>query len=392
MSIHYLDHVAPELVSPVTGPEIYEAIPPITDFDRMADPSCYVGLPDDWVVGVADIVGSTEEVEKGRYKAVNLVGAAVISSQLNAARMQALPYVFGGDGAQFAVWPGQRPAAEAALDAVRRWALQEYGLKLRVATATVADVRAAGHDVRVARYAPAPDVDYASFSGGGLTWLENRMKAGEVSLPEGDVSVQPDLNGLSCRWANIEAERGAILSLIMMPEDGVGETAFARIAQEVIAAAQDGRPVPAQGPEAVFPPPGLDLEARIEPTGFRWWRKLSLLASSAMIWGLFRSGMKLGRFDPKVYRADVARNADYRKFDDGLKMTLDCDAQTEKRIEEILRSAQERGLIRYGLHRQKAAMMTCVVPSPAERSHMHFVDGASGGYALAARNLRAQAA
>ncbi|MEC8195539.1 MAG: DUF3095 family protein, partial [Pseudomonadota bacterium] len=61
-------------------------------------------------------------------------------------------------------------------------------------------------------------------------------------------------------------------------------------------------------------------------------------------------------------------------------------------IEAILQKAYAGGVIRYGVHVQDAAMMTCIVPSPVERSHKHFVDGASGGYALAARNMRAQAA
>jgi len=32
--------------------------------------------------------------------------------------------------------------------------------------------------------------------------------------------------------------------------------------------------------------------------------------------------------------------------------------------------------------------MTCIVPSIADSSHVHFVDGASGGYALAAKRLK----
>ena len=35
--------------------------------------------------------------------------------------------------------------------------------------------------------------------------------------------------------------------------------------------------------------------------------------------------------------------------------------------------------------------MTCIVPSIAESNHVHFVDGAAGGYALAARRLKTRA-
>jgi hypothetical protein len=42
----------------------------------------------------------------------------------------------------------------------------------------------------------------------------------------------------------------------------------------------------------------------------------------------------------------------------------------------------------YGLHRQDAAVMTCFAPSPADNNHIHFIDGARGGYARAATSLK----
>ena len=45
--------------------------------------------------------------------------------------------------------------------------------------------------------------------------------------------------------------------------------------------------------------------------------------------------------------------------------------------------------MRYGLHRQDAAMMTCFTPSALRSDHVHFIDGARGGYASAATALKA---
>jgi hypothetical protein len=47
--------------------------------------------------------------------------------------------------------------------------------------------------------------------------------------------------------------------------------------------------------------------------------------------------------------------------------------------------------VRYGLHRQDAAMMTCFTPSALRSDHVHFIDGARGGYASAATALKAMA-
>ena len=369
--------------------DFYRNLPSETDFDRLSDPVHYVPLPDDWVVGVADIVGSTAEIARGRYKVVNMVGAAVISAQMNAAGMRPLPYVFGGDGAGFAVWPAQRAAAERALDAVRRWALREFGMELRAAMVSVAEIRAAGRDVRVARHSPAEKVDYAMFSGGGVAWAEAQMKGGVLALPERGDPGEPDLTGLSCRWSNLRARNGEILSLVMKPRQGVSESAFAQVAHKVINAAgaahQNGHPVPRNGPGMRFPPPGISLEAQAHHgTWPVWAMKLILLGQNLAIWIMFVTNLRLGRFVPSAYRANVSGHADFRKFDDGLKMTLDCDPASRSRIEAVLERAADDGLIRYGLHAQEEALMTCLVPSAVESEHMHFVDGAAGGYARAA--------
>jgi hypothetical protein len=73
-----------------------------------------------------------------------------------------------------------------------------------------------------------------------------------------------------------------------------------------------------------------------------------------------------------------------------LKMTVDVDEPHRLRIEALLADAEEKGVCRYGLHRQESALMTCFVLSPMTRDHMHFIDGAGGGYAIAASRLSAK--
>ena len=72
-------------------------------------------------------------------------------------------------------------------------------------------------------------------------------------------------------------------------------------------------------------------------------------------------------------------------------MTLDCTAgagrPNSRRCSNATRSAN--GIARFGLHRQAAALMTCFVPS-ATHDHIHFVDGAMGGYAMAAQALKTE--
>ena len=55
----------------------------------------------------------------------------------------------------------------------------------------------------------------------------------------------------------------------------------------------------------------------------------------------------------------------------------------------MLAEAERAGIARCGTHRQTSALMTCFVPSATRSDHVHFVDGAKGGYATAARTLKA---
>src|SRR5690606_16423858 len=142
-----------------------------------------------------------------------------------------------------------------------------------------------------------------------------------------------------------------------------------------------------------WPPRGFDLEARSSRDGQPLWRrKLGLGLHTFLAWLVFRSGRPVGGFDPKRYWRELVENADFRKYDDGLRMTLDCTPELADRIESRLRTAEAAGVARHGVHRQGAALITCLVPSPLRADHVHFVDGAGGGYAAAARALKARAA
>ena len=113
-----------------------------------------------------------------------------------------------------------------------------------------------------------------------------------------------------------------------------------------------------------------------------------MLIGTLIAYIVMKLGIRVGTFDPARYRREVVENSDFRKFDDSLRMTLDCTPGLADRIEGRLSAARSANIVRFGLHRQPAAIMTCIVPSISESNHVHFVDGAAGGYALAAKQLK----
>jgi len=371
----------------------YATLPVQHGFRTLMDPAQYTPLPADWTVGMADIVQSTKAIAEKRYKAVNMAGAAVIAALTNALAGREFPFVFGGDGASFAVAPGEVETARSALAATAAWANSELGLTLRVALIPIAAIRAEGNDVRLARYAPSPNLSYAMFSGGGLAWADGAIKRGDFAVapaPAGGPESWPDLTGLSCRFQEIHARPGLVLSLIVLPLPGADPAAFRALTEEIVtlieASPDAGRPVPAQGPGLGWPPLGVELETHTAP-GNPLQRRIAVLAKTLIVYLIFRANRPIGSFVPARYMRQLVENSDYRKYDDGLRMILDCTPELADTLERKLAAAS--GVARYGLFRQDAAMMTCFTPSPLRADHVHFVDGARGGYAAAASALKA---
>jgi hypothetical protein len=380
-----------------TGPDtFYSSIPVFRGFASLMDPALYSALPDDWSIGVADIVESTRAIADARYKAVNMAGASVIAAVANALEGREFPFVFGGDGASFAVSPEDLARTREAMAATAIWVEESLDLVMRVALVPVSAVRAQGLDVRVARFGPSANLSYAMFSGGGLGWAETAMKRGEFAVPKAAPGTQPDLTGLSCRFEEIPSARGLILSVLVVPARAADPQAFRRVIEDIIALVERspdaGRPVPPEGPPLTWPPAGVEYETRAARGGSLFRRRAFVLANTLFVYVIMRFGISVGGFVPKTYVQQVVENSDFRKYDDGLRMILDCTPELESALTKVLAAAATAGIVRYGLHRQDAAMMTCFTPSALRSDHVHFIDGARGGYASAATALKAMAA
>jgi len=325
-----------------------------SEFSLVLDPNAYEPLPDDWLVGITDVVDSTGAIRSGRYEDVNYTGASAIAAIGNAWGNFDFPFVFRGDGAAFALPPEGEMMATAALRQIAAFVKDRFRLNLRVGLLSVREIRANGQDVTIARYAASKDATYAMFAGGGLKWAEQQLKRGRYQLEPDKDGTKPDLTGLACEWRPFPSRRGQILSLLVEPTDDVAPARFAALARDVIAvfdeAARQSHPLPAEM--------GVPKDERVYIAPERW----------------------LG----------VAANSDFRKYDDGLRLTVDAAVGQIDRVEAILLAARARGEVKFGLHRQSHALMTCLVPSARPDAHLHFLDGMDGGYARAAEMMESR--
>jgi hypothetical protein len=326
-----------------------------SEFSLVLDPAIYEPLPDDWLIGITDVVNSTSAIKSGRYEDVNYAGASVIAALGNAWGAFDFPFVFRGDGAAFALPPHGIMTATSVLRQVAAFARTSLDLDLRIGLLPVREIRASGRDVRIARYAASEKATYAMFAGGGLKWAEQQIKNGRYLVKPGKYTTKPDLTGLTCEWTPFPSQRGEILSLLVEPNEHKGADVFAAVARRVLAVFD-------AGPRRSHPVP-KDMAV---PKDSRKY------------------------LAPEIW-SEIASNSDFRKYDDGLRLTLDCTREQIETAEAILAAAKARGEVNFGLHRQSHALMTCLVPSGRPDSHLHFLDGLGGGYAKAAEMMEANA-
>lgn len=366
------------------------------DFSEVANLNHYQTAPNHWFVVIADIKGSTAAIEEGRYKDVNMIGAACINAVLNCCESGEIPYVFGGDGATMLIPEYQIEACKKALIGVQFLARTKFNLVLRVGVVAVGLINNSGtNKVLVGKYLLSPGNALATFSGGGIELAETWIKSNSTYLVTDTDETPPDLSGLSCRWEPLASENGVMLSMLVQAR-AENETANEEVYRSVIESvnnisANRGNPISKTNMKLRWPPRGIraEIEATVGGKNRLIW-SASIYINSLFQWLLDAFDLTVGGYRGKQYRVELRKNTDYQRFDDTLRILLDCSSDEADEIDRMLDlRAQDKSLV-YGLHRADSALMTCLVFDLDKAEHIHFVDGNNGGFTSAAKVLKAK--
>ncbi len=383
----------------------YADLPAVTEFGEIFDETRYRDFPADWVCYVTDVRNSTDAIRKGHYRAVNMVGASCITAALNACPGLPLPFVFGGDGATLLAPLSRDAKLCRELSSVAAMARAQFDLELRIGRVTIEQLAAGGHRVQVAKYRVAGDDTLAMLRGDGVAEAERKVKApgsrNLVTAADGSAG-SANLEGLSCRWEPVRSANGEMLSLLLRARAGEGTSGayyselYRKIRDLLDLPDADLNPIKSSGLKMTWLPGGLDVETRahsgVEGGWARLASKVRTLAAATLGRLAFASGIRTRFLDPGRYTRSMVQRSDFRKFDGVLRMVLDAPTDKIPRLLGFLEAERERGALVYGVHRAPSALMTCIVFSAKDDSHIHFVDGNDGGYALAAVQLKEQSA
>jgi len=378
----------------------YDTLEPAKSLDAALDPMRYVGAPPDWHLAITDIEHSSAAIASGRHKTVNMIAAACIAAARNVCVGSEIPFAFGGDGATLLIPPAFATSVATALAGVRTTARAE-GLMLRLGMMTVGALRDLGQEVLVARYEAAPGIIFAMFRGGGVGFLERVLKDREPTVPASLVSVDtegspPDLTGLSCRFEPIASRGGCTVSLViaMLEADEDYRPVLSKILE---IAGDDARPTSLKTLAAAFKRSllpnsasiDLELDALQVSGALRRLRKRFEIVCGWLLGQLsVRFGLRLGPRNLMRELEEKVRNTDFAKADGALQMVIDCTPDQLAQIETYLAERERNGLLVYGIHVANTALMTCLVDSMTEDWHVHFIDGAGGGYTHAATLMK----
>lgn len=373
----------------------YQDIQSVTHIYDITDPHVYHDVPSDWWIALTDVRGSTQAIANGRYKDVNAIAAATITALLNSLPKIDIPFVFGGDGATILIPPSVVPRAKDSLVAAQRLAREFFSLELRIGLVPVADVLARGQRVRVTKLFMSENFQQAIFTGGGLAEAERLLKDSATydayTIVDTGADVQADFGGFECRWSEMPTPHEETVSLLVLAQ-GADDGAHPRLYREVleqIEAVYGSRevrhPIHTDKMHVGSSLAAFGAETAIRQNTRALWPRFKL-----MLWAW--AGWLLWTYRDKIwerYKQVVRSATDHEKFDDMLRMIISGTTAQRDTLTAYLQRRHAAGDLVYGVHVSDRALMTCVVFDRFGRQ-VHFVDGADGGYALAAKQMKGQ--
>ncbi len=374
--------------------DFYKNLKSFSNFDLLSTDRIYTEVPNDWFVVICDVEKSTQHISLGKYRDVNTIGAGAIVVVQSVMPSDELAFVFGGDGASFLIAPSQIDEIKKKLAQYKLFCIKQFDIELRVGVVSVQEIKSSGSKLEVAKFDGASGKCTAFIRGGGLAWAEYTIKSSprKYSIKAAQEISGLALNSLSCRWQPLASQRGQMLSLLVQPRLFDSTKIFENLLLEF---------------KKIFGG-DLDIANPVSQKSFRYqgffasirkeWRlienKFSMQALGRLTqilvcqWA-FRFGLPVP-FDAKAYINGLSNHSDYRKYDDTLRLVLDCSKNEIVAVETLLHVLYERGEIFYGTFVSSHALMTCLVENLNQGGHIHLIDGSDGGYSVAAQNLAKQ--
>lgn len=365
----------------------YKQLDEIDDFLELSNSEIYKKIPNDWYLLASDVKNSTINIQNGKYKEINMLGAMCIISILNLNKDIEIPYIFGGDGAFLLIPKSLLYEAKQAFLSIKKQAFDVYDMHLRIACISIEELQNEVSEISIAKYKANENNYQALIKGDALDSFDSLLKSGDkYHINEQiDKNFVLNLDGLECRWSYIKSPKDISLSFILKCFD---EKDYKNVLEEIenIVGSIDLRhPICEKSLKLSYSKRDLSVEASISSNNaFLNFLNISKLRLVNIFGDLF---MKFNIGQWNSYKKRILSTSDIQKFDNIVRMVFSISNEKNLELEEYLQKLFDEKKIAYGIHKSQYALMTCLI-FERHGKHIHFVDTTNGGYAYAAKEFK----
>ncbi|MEO5593457.1 MAG: DUF3095 family protein [Chitinophagaceae bacterium] len=347
-------------------------------------------VPVDWYVIITDIKSSTAAVKTGLHENVNLIATGSIVTILNISFSDNMPvpFFFGGDGATFIVPSVLIKKLMPALLLYKAQTLANFNLELRIGHVAVQEIYEKGYQLNICKFGFSDIFPIPIILGEGLQYAESVIKGDDYLLAGHQVQETAlDMNGMQCRWNRIPPpeNKEEVITLLIISRDGQKQNKiFSMIMQqidEIYGSPSKRQPISIAKLKlkTTFSRLGKEMRAgigRIKYADIFYQWCISLLGS------LYFKTQK-----GKQYLTRLVEMSDTLVIDGKINTVMSGTAKQRAVLQIALDKLENAGSIFYGIHVSNSSIMSCYVRDMKD-GHIHFVDGAEGGYTHAASMLK----
>lgn len=358
--------------------------------DLLTEEHLFYRIPEDWHVVVTDVMNSTQAALDGRHQTVNLVATGSIVAVLNIANKSdiSIPFFFGGDGATFILPPTLLDKSLTALHQHQENTKKNFDLTLRVGHVPVANLYAEESDLKISKLKTSDLFTIPVILGDGLTFAEKKIKSNSTNFPELEANLpELDMSGMQCRWDKIKppANNFEIVSLIVIARNNHEQSIVFKdvmlVIEKIYGNAINRKPISIDKLKlkATFGKLAAEMKTKLSRYNLVYLTKTWLTTLLGKAYFNTKKG--------KEYLYKLVDLSDTLVIDGKINTVITGTAIQRTELEAALLNIENNGRIFYGLHVSNASVMSCYVRNLHDQ-HIHFVDGADGGYTKAAGVLK----
>ncbi|MEL6969511.1 MAG: DUF3095 family protein, partial [Bacteroidota bacterium] len=300
-----------------------------------------------------------------------------------------IPFFFGGDGATLIVPHSLLDEAMACLLQHQENSRRNFALELRVGQVKVAELYQSQHQIAIAKWEVDTAFAIPIVLGGGLAQAEKMIKADSYESQHNLGTHTLDLTGMECRWNKIKPPqdiREVVCLLVAFTSENHNRTVAKQVMdaiEEIYGNRADRNPISVKRLQLDTSIAKINREVSVKFGQPNWLTliKTTIITLFAQVF-YFKANQ-----EGKHYLNRLVELSDTLVIDGRISTIISGTSAQREALAEQLDKLEQAGQIIYGLHVTQESIMSCYVRD-RENQHIHFVDGADGGYTRAAVQLK----